>query len=214
LLPFAPEWTHYDANAGATLIEALIGGLALAATAGLRLFLPFLFVGGMARYGGTPTPDMLSWTATDTGFLLLLTAALAEILSDKIPVVDHILDVGATFIKPAAGLILPVALLQDASPALAWTLGIAAGAPLALGVHTTKAGTRAASTGATAGFGNPIISAVEDLVAMVLLAFTALAPFLAALLVIGLVIVVIRAWRRMRRFLDRGSTRDPALPPA
>lgn len=185
------------------IVEPIIGGLALAATAGLRLFMPFLFVGGMARYAGTPTPEMLSWTATDSGFLLLLTATLLEILSDKIPVVDHVLDMGATFIKPAAGLFLPVALLQDTSPALAWSMGIAAGAPLAFGVHTTKAGTRVASSTATVGVGNPIISTLEDILAIVILVFTAVAPFVAALLIIALIIVVVRAMRRMKKWLRR-----------
>jgi hypothetical protein len=185
------------------IIEPIIGGLALAATAGLRLFMPFLFVGGMARYGGMPAPDMLSWTATDAGFLLLLSATFLEVLSDKIPVVDHVLDVGATFIKPAAGLFLPVALLQDASPMTAWTLGIAAGAPLAFGVHTTKAGTRVASSAATVGVGNPIISTIEDILAVVILILTALAPFLAALLIVVLIIFVVRAMRRMKNWFRR-----------
>ena len=98
------------------MIVAVLWGIALAATAGLRLFMPFLFLGGMARYAHTPTPEMLGWTATDAGFFLLLTATLLEVLSDKIPVVDHALDSIATLIKPVAGFILPAALLYDASP--------------------------------------------------------------------------------------------------
>jgi hypothetical protein len=188
------------------LLESIVWGLALAATAGLRVFMPFLFLGGMARYAGTPTPDMLTWTASDAGFFLLLVATFVEILADKIPLVDHVLDAGASFIKPVAGLVLPVALLQDASPTTAWALGIAAGAPLALGVHTTKAGTRAASSATTVGVGNPIISAVEDVVAFVLLLFTAIAPFLAALLVVALIFFVLRALRRMKRWFR------PAVP--
>ena len=183
------------------ILEAVIGGLALAATAGLRVFMPFLFVGAMARYAGTPTPDMLAWTATDPGFLLLLCAAFVEVLSDKIPVVDHVLDAGATFVKPAAGLILPVAMLQDVSPIMAWTLGIAAGAPLALGVHTTKAGTRVASSATTVGVGNPIISTLEDVLAIAILVFTAVAPVLAALIVLVLIVFVVRALRRMKTWL-------------
>jgi hypothetical protein len=191
------------------MIEPVVGGLALAATAGLRLFMPFLFVGAMSRYAGTPTPELLAWTATDPGFLLLLTATFLEVLSDKIPVVDHVLDVGATFIKPAAGLFLPVAMLQDASPELAWTLGIAAGAPLAFGVHTTKAGTRVASSAATVGAGNPIISTLEDVLAIVILVFTAIAPLLAALLVVALIIFVVRAMRRMKSWLRRSPPPAP-----
>ncbi|HSJ08501.1 MAG TPA: DUF4126 domain-containing protein [Longimicrobiales bacterium] len=181
--------------------EAIFMGIALAATAGLRVFMPFLFVGGMGRYASLPVPDMLEWTATDAGFLLLLVATLVEVLSDKIPVVDHLLDSAATFVKPAAGLLLPAALLYDASPMGAWVLGIVAGAPLALGVHATKAGTRAGSSVTTMGVANPILSFFEDALAVLLLVLTALAPVLALIVVLGLVVLVVRGWRFMRRRL-------------
>jgi hypothetical protein len=87
-------------------IEPILWGVALAATAGLRVFMPFLFVGGMARYAHTPAPGILEWTASDAGFFLLLTASVLEVLGDKVPVVDHALDAVATFIKPAAGFLL------------------------------------------------------------------------------------------------------------
>jgi len=185
--------------------EPIVWGIALAAAAGLRLFMPFLLVGSMARFANMPTPDMLEWTATDGGLLLLLVATLLEILGDKIPVVDHALDTVATFLKPAAGLILPAALLYDFSPMGAWTLGIVAGAPLALGVHATKAGTRALSSGTTAGLGNPVLSVPEDALAVVILLFTVLAPVIAALLVVMLAVAVVSAWRVMRRRLSAGE---------
>jgi hypothetical protein len=187
--------------------EPILWGIALAATAGLRVFMPFVFVGGMARYAHTPTPDMLDWTATDAGFLLLLIATLLEVLGDKIPAVDHALDVVATFLKPAAGFVLPAALLYDVSPMAAWVLGIAAGAPLALGVHATKAGTRALSSATTLGAGNPVVSIIEDVLAVMILVFTVLAPILAAALVLLLGVLVVRAFRRMRRrFWPPGKT--------
>src|SRR5690606_23816274 len=142
-------------------IEPILWGIALAATAGLRLFMPFLFVGIVARYVHVPAPAMLEWTASDVGFFLLLTAVVLEGLGDKIPVVDHALDAVATFLRPVAGLILPAALLYDLSPAAAWTLGVVAGAPIALGVPATKAGARAVSSATTLGAGNPIVSFIE-----------------------------------------------------
>ena len=51
--------------------EPILWGIALAATAGLRLFMPFVFIGGLARYAHVPAPEMLGWTASDAGFLLL-----------------------------------------------------------------------------------------------------------------------------------------------
>lgn len=71
---------------------AILWGIALAATAGLRLFMPFLFVGVMRRCANVPTPEMLDWTTTDAGMHLLLDATVLEVLGDKIPDVDHVLD--------------------------------------------------------------------------------------------------------------------------
>ena len=179
--------------------EPIIWGIALAAAAGLRLFAPFVFVGALGRYAGMPTPELLDWTATDAGFLLLLIATLLVILGDKIPLVDHGLDVVATLLKPVAGVLLPLALVYDLSPAAAWILGIAAGGPLALGIHATKAGTRAASTATTAGTANPILSFLEDALAALVLLFTLLAPILAVLLILALIGLTARALVRMRR---------------
>jgi hypothetical protein len=126
-------------------------------------------------------------------------ATLVEVLGDKIPAVDHALDAVATILKPLAGLILPAALLYDLSPEGAWTLGIIAGAPLAFGVHATKAGTRAVSSATTLGVGNPLVSVVEDVLAVVLLILTLLAPIFAFALVVFLCVLAVRAWRRVRR---------------
>lgn len=192
-------------------LEPILWGIALAATAGLRLFMPFLFVGAVARYADVPAPHILEWTATDVGFGLLLIATVVEVLADKIPAVDHALDAVATFLKPVAGLILPAALLYDLSPAAAWTLGIVAGAPVALGVHATKAGTRAVSSATTLGTGNPIVSFIEDVLAVMILVFTLLAPILAFALVALLCVLAFRTWRRMWR--RRGVARPPAADP-
>ena len=194
------------------MIEPILWGLALAACAGLRLFMPFLFLSVMARYAHTPTPEMLSWVGTDVGFFTLLSATILESLGDKVPMVDHVLDSVQTLIKPIAGMMLPVALLNDASPVAAWTLGIAAGAPLALGVHATKAGTRVASTATTAGTANPIVSFFEDALAAVILVLTAIAPIIAALAVLALAIFVIRSYRRLRLWAGRSRTSTSAGP--
>jgi hypothetical protein len=82
-------------------------------------------------------------------------------------------------------------------------LGIAAGAPLALGVHATKAGTRAASTATTMGTGNPVVSVVEDVFAVAILVFTVIAPFVAVALIALLVVLVVRAVSRMWKWFGR-----------
>ena len=185
------------------MLTAAALGIALAACAGLRLFMPFLFLSISARYLHAPAPDMLAWVASDQGFWMLLVATVVEIAADKIPVVDHVLDTIATFVKPVAGVILPVAVASHISPAAGWVLGLVAGAPLALSVHATKAGTRATSTVTTAGVANPIISTFEDGLSIILVVLILVAPILAAIAALTLAYFAVRAVLRYSRLIPR-----------
>lgn len=181
-------------------IQPIIWGLTLAACAGFRAFLPFLFVSAMTRWGGWAEPPVIGWVASDEGFVILLAASVAEVLGDKIPVVDHALDAVQTFIKPFAGLLLTAGMLHEWSPAGAWILALAAGAPVALGVHTTKATTRAASSIFTGGLGNTLLSILEDGLAVLLVVLALVAPLLALAVVLWLVWA---AAKSMGRLLQR-----------
>lgn len=177
--------------------EPFIWGLALAACAGFRAFVPLLFVGAMARWGPWPEPPVIGWVASDEGIIILLIASVVEVLGDKIPIVDHALDTVQTLVKPVAGLLLTVGMLHEWSPAAAWILGFAAGAPVALGLHATKATTRAGSTAVTGGLGNTLLSILEDALAALLIVLALLAPILALLLVVWLITVAVRGAVRL-----------------
>jgi hypothetical protein len=76
------------------------------------------------------------------------------------------------------------------------------GAALAFIVHAVKAASRPAVTAATAGFGNPVVSFVEDGLAAIVSILAVLAPVIAVILIVLLAIgafFLIRAgWRRLR----------------
>ena len=59
------------------------------------------------------------------------TAVVAEILADKIPVVDHFLDGVGLFVKPVAGTLVLASTLSGTSPLAATVLGLILGAPAA-----------------------------------------------------------------------------------
>jgi len=84
-------------------------------------------------------------------------------------------------------------------PLISLVLGIAIGAPAALLPHAAKSGLRAASTALTAGLANPVLSLLEDLLAVVLFVLTVVLPLLALLLVAGLTFFVLRRLRRRSR---------------
>ncbi len=179
------------------LLPALALGVALAACAGLRAFLPLLLAGILARAGWLELGPSFQFLASNRALVLFGVASLLEILGDKIPVVDHALDALGTPLRPAAGALLAASVLgQVSDPLIALALGTAVGAPAALVPHAAKSALRAASTSFTAGIANPILSLMEDAASLVLFVVAVLVP----LLVIGLLaIALVLVSRTLRR---------------
>jgi len=146
------------------IVAQVAAGIGLAACAGLRAFLPLLVVGACGRAGWLGLSDHFQWLASWPALVVFGVAVVVEILSDKIPVVDHLLDVLQGVVKPAAGAALVLAVVTDLSPLQSAVLGILGGGGTAAVVHVAKAKVRLLSSALTAGIGNPVISLIEDVV--------------------------------------------------
>src|SRR5437773_10868884 len=88
-----------------SLALALLAGIALAAATGLRGVLPLLALGLSARLFGLELQPGLHWLTGDLALVVLGTATVLEIAGDKIPAVDHALDVVATVVRPVTAAI-------------------------------------------------------------------------------------------------------------
>ena len=174
---------------------AAASGVAIAAACGLRAFLPLLALSLGVRYGLIHVYPGAEWIAGDAALVTLLCATIVELLADKIPAVDHLLDVAALGIRPGAAAIAAWCTFAGAHPAIAVAAAVILGAS-ALGVQVAKAKVRIGSSVITLGTANATLSFLEDAVAVGLSALAVLAP-LAAL--VGVVLVgwaVRRAFRR------------------
>jgi uncharacterized protein DUF4126 len=185
----------------AEIVPSLALGIGLAACAGLRAWLPLLLVGLLARADLVHLGESFQFVAGNRALILFGVATVVEILGDKFPAVDHALDVLSTVLRPAAGSLLAASVLWSIEdPLTALALGVAVGAPTSLVPHAAKATLRAASTAFTAGLANPVISLVEDLLALFVFVLSVVVPLLAALLVLAVGIwIVVRLSRRQRR---------------
>src|SRR5512138_3411730 len=154
----------------ATLSEflpTLALAIALAASAGLRAWLPLLLAGGLARMGVLDLGPSFQFLASNKALVLFGVATVIELVGDKIPAVDHALDVLGTPLRPAAGALLAASVLGTVSdPLTALVIGTAVGAPSALVPHAAKAALRTASTAATGGLANPVLSLLEDVLSV------------------------------------------------
>jgi hypothetical protein len=169
----------------------------LAAVAGIRAWLPLLLTGLLARFGLVHVGESFAFVSSTPALVLFGVATVVEIAGDKIPAIDHTLDMAGTFVRPAAGALLAAAAMyQIESPLYACVLGLVIGAPTALVPHATKAAARAASSTFTAGLANPLLSFAEDGLAIGMFILAIVLPVLlviACAIGFGLAVYVIRA---------------------
>ena len=170
--------------------------IALAACAGFRAWMPLLLAGALSRAGLLELGSSFGFLASDRALAIFGLATVVELLGDKIPTVDHALDMLSTVLRPAAGAVLAASAFgRIADPTQSIALGIAIGAPSALVPHVGKAALRAVSTTVTAGLGNPILSLVEDVATVVLFALAVLVPVLVAIVLVSTAVVILRRLR-------------------
>jgi hypothetical protein len=184
----------------ATLTEflpALALAIALAASAGLRAWLPLLLAGGLARLGLLDLGPTFGFLASNKALVLFGVATVIELAGDKVPAVDHALDVIGTPLRPAAGALLAASVLGTVSdPLTAIVLGTAVGVPSSLVPHAAKSALRTVSTALTGGLANPVLSFLEDAVSLVTFVLASLMPVLVVVLLALTFYIALRLLRR------------------
>ena len=189
-------------------MDALVGvlaGLALSAAVGFRIFVPLLLTGSAARLGYLQLTSDMAWLGSDAALVALATATVFEVSAYYVPWLDNLLDTMATPAAIVAGVMAWAAVTPELSPLLRWTLAIVAGGGAAGLVQSGTAVLRLHSSAFTAGFGNPVVATGELAGAVSLSVLAVLAPVLAALLVV-LVLVGLGAFYR------RATSRRNAAP--
>ena len=182
-----------------TILLAVGAGVVLAASAGLRAFLPLFAVGVASRTVGWELATEMQWLASNPALIGLGIASGLEVAADKIPVVDHVLDAVHTITGPIAGALAGLSVWLNLPPSAAMVLALVVGAPLAGGVHLLAATTRVKSTAVSGGTLNPVASTAEDGATLVAIGIAIFAPLIALALSIVLVIVVARYLAKRKR---------------
>jgi hypothetical protein len=185
---------------------ATLTGLGLSAAAGLNAYIPLLLVGVVARYTDVVTlPPDFAWIENEWVIGVVALLLLAEVVLDKVAVVDHLNDVVQTFVRPAVGGVIFAATAAaqqvDASPWMRehpW-VGWLAGVAVAGLVHAGKAGAHPVVNATTLGVGTPVVSTAEDATS---LGLSLIALFAPVLVVVGLLLIalgMVLGFRRLRR---------------
>ena len=193
----------------AETLLAMAVGLALAAAAGMRVFLP-LFVLGVAGYtGAVPLADGWTWVAAPAALIGLGTAMVLEIGAYYVPWLDHALDAVATPAAIVAGMVATASVLVDVPPLLKWAVVIVGGGGMAGLTQGASVLARLKSGALTGGLANPAVSTVEWISALLLALLAILLPLGALLLAIVLLVFIVRRAGRVV-FGRRAAARLPS----
>lgn len=183
------------------LLQSIALGIALAACAGLRAWLPLFAVGLSVRFGVLTLGDSFRFLGSNAALGVFLIATVIELVADKIPVVDHALDALSTILKPMAGMLLAASVLWTVDdPIVALALGVILGTPASLVPHAGKATLRGVLSPLTGGLAAPVLSVLEDIIAFGLVALAILAPFVVAA---GCILFALVTGKFLRRRLQR-----------
>lgn len=185
------------------ILPALLG-LGLASATGLRTFLPLLMLALAARFElfGVRLIDQMDWLVSWPAISALTIAAVAEFAGDKVPAIDHGLNAIGYVTRPVAGAIAAGSVFWAVDPTAAAIAGVIVGAPAALAFNAAQTGVRVGSTATTGGLGNPVVSLIEDVLAVLTVIVAFLAPIIIPIVLLILMVVVFRLARRIR---DRGE---------
>ena len=183
-------------------MTALLTGLGLAAAAGFNAWAVLLLFHGLVRLLPQDFPGpAAAFLASPFVFQLALVLFLAEFVVTKIPLARSLLGARLTL---SCGRSWARFSLSPPSALPSWPAraGVAlAAAIVTLGAHVAKSTTRLDSTAATQGFTQFALSLAEDIVAVVLATLVFFLPWLTALVLSALLILL----------LTHGSAR-PARP--
>ena len=184
-------------------------GLALAALAGVRVYLTVFGVGLAGLMGWVELPPALAvatspWVLGTSGLL-----ALVEFGADKIPGVDSGWDLLHTLLRVPVGAFLAAATLSPDGQLQAGALAAGAGATLL--THVLKSGTRLILNGSPEPASNWTASLGEDVVVLAALPLVVAHPWLALALVLSLTMAAFLAAFFVARWFLRLLRRAPRL---
>jgi len=183
-----------------SLAETLLGiclGIGLSAACGFRVFVPLLVLSLASFSGHLTLAPGFSWIGSYPALITFSVATCLEIAGYYIPWVDHLLDSIASPAAVVAGTLVTASLVTDVSPLVRWSLALIAGGGIAGMVQGTTVLARGASLVGTGGLANPVVATLELGGAVMTSLLTLLAPFfVAAVIIIFLIVVGWKAWRR------------------
>ena len=190
----------------------MMAGIALSAASGLRVFIPILALGLAGRFDLLPISEQFAWMTSDLVLLIVGIAALLEVGSYYVPLVDNLLDLVATPAAMAGGTVILASLLPEMGSAAQWGTAAVLGGGSAGIVQGSTVLARGLSTASTGGLGNSVVATGETGGSLLAVALAILVPVLFGVVVIaGLIALVIWLVRTLRSRRNQRQSVPPGI---
>ena len=168
------------------ILLSVATGIALAAAAGFRAFVPLLAAGLAMHFGWVEPARGFDWLAEPVVLVALGVATAAEIAAYYVPGVDHVLDLIGAPVAVAAGIVAAAGVMVGLPDWLRWLTAIGAGGAVATAGHALNALGRAKASAASGGIGNPVYSTAELAGSVLISSLAFILPVIVVLLLIAL----------------------------
>jgi hypothetical protein len=179
-----------------SVLLSVASGLALAAAAGFRAFVPLLAAGLAIHFGYVEAAPGFDWLGEPIVLVALSVATLTEITAYYVPGVDHVLDLIGAPVAIAAGIVAAAGVIVGLPDWLRWFTAIGAGGAVATAGHALNAVGRAKTGLASGGFGNPLYSTAELGGSVLIASLALILPIIAVLAVAAIVVWLLQRRRR------------------
>lgn len=173
-------------------------GIALAAAAGFRIFVPMLVLSIAAVTGEVELAGSLAWLGSVPALVVFAVATVVEIAAYYVPWVDNALDWLGAPLAVTAGTLLVASTLGEADPLLRWVLAVVGGGGVAGTIHGGLAVVRKLSSLTTGGLGNPVLATGEAGGSLAVSLLALALPLVALLLLAVALAFLLRRARRRR----------------
>ena len=158
--------------------------------AGLNVYATVATLGLLARFNVLTLPGSLEVLTNEWIIGTCAVLFLIEFVADKIPVFDLVWNALQTFVRVPVGALLAYSATTGLSPA--WQLAATAvGGGIALAAHGGKTAARAAVTPSPEPVSNFVLSVGEDAFAIFITWFATQHPYLAAIIVVILLVTIV-----------------------
>ena len=175
-------------------VELIALAASVSLLAGWRLYLVTFATGLAMKFGWIALPEQLAALdvlASNWIIAIAGVGALAEFFADKVAWVDSLWDSVHSFVRPAGGALLALAVVDAGDPA--WQVGsFLLGGGAAFLAHAGKAGARTLVNSSPEPYSNVAVSTGEDVATVGLFALAIANPVIAAL--IALILVILSLW--------------------